>query len=166
MDLGKFLKAKLAQKAPPLVGKALAIRFLENLSAQAQKDLDVLSADDELSKKGLSKVSIVRGVMEEKQDGHVVQLPYLFFGIQNKAGFLIEVHEEHLRLLKATKVVPLLSDSSGSAVRPTLIVGQGGSLEEFLILDEETVRTAGSGKTLSLEQCSELLLVIAFESAN
>lgn len=168
MDLGKALRAKIDNKPINLVGEKLATAFLHKLYETLAQDIEVLSKDSELYERGFSRMSLESGSFEAAKKSNSASSneapPYIFIHLKEKPGFLVELAEgATFRLLRAKKVVPLLADVSGAPVRPTLIVGQGGSLEEFEVLDLDTVRTLNARRTLSIEQTSEMLLLLAFD---
>jgi hypothetical protein len=159
MDLTKLLKARIAPNKPHPTEQVWSRVFLETVSTLLKKDLALLSARDTHSP--FRFVHLHEGEFEAPRTlGN--KLPgtrYLFIQIPEQAGILLEqtAQEKVLSLLNATLAVQYLTTETGESVRNPLFVAQSRTLEQFSVLDCETVRSS-SGKTLFDHQFSEMLV--------
>ncbi len=137
--------------------------FFTSLVNQIQTDLKLLQTQKDLTQQAyFNKIRVLQGNFIEKKLATSIEKKYLFLQLPNTPGFLIESEGSYVyKMYRATKVNPILNSALGEMSRPEIFVLKSDVLEEFKVLDDCFVRTTTSDKTLSVEQMSEMLLLLA-----
>jgi hypothetical protein len=88
---------------------------------------------------------------------------YLFLHIPGKSGFLIEPNSriDAFYMYSATKVHQQLGNGTTENSCTPIFILKSNVIGEFKLLDENYVRVSENGKTLSVAQMSEMLLLLA-----
>jgi hypothetical protein len=176
MDLQKFWEnvrgvSKRASRDASAQASTAGERFLFELSGVLSQDLKLMTRcsppDEAFTFSGLKVLSgsyEIEGTKSQLEKPTRSVFDYVYLQIPSRPGFLVQMDRAAglLVLERASKVHPRVLGYTGEQVQQTLFVTQKEPLEVLSVLDEGTVRTAG-GKTLSVGQFSEMLLVLAFE---
>jgi hypothetical protein len=83
--------------------------------------------------------------------------------IPGEAGFLIEpnLKIDIFYMYRASKVYQHLGNGTIESPSTPLFILKSDSISEFKLIDENYVRVVENGKTLSVVQMSEMLLLLA-----
>ncbi|APJ03842.1 hypothetical protein [Silvanigrella aquatica] len=142
--------------------------FFSSLQNQLEKDLLFIRSQKDLGKEFFfSQVKISHGLISPKantkdkdfKDGK----SYLFMHIPGEAGFLIEpnINFELFHMYRASKVHQHLGNGNLDTPPAPFFILKSKSISEFKLIDENYVRVVENGKTLSVAQMSEMLLLLA-----
>jgi hypothetical protein len=142
--------------------------FFSALKIQLEKDLLFLRMQKDLGKElffSQLKISFGQLSSENIKKHKEIKDPksYLFLYIPGEAGFLIEPNSkiDIFYMYSATKVHQQLGNGTAESPGSPLFILKSNVIGEFKLLDENYVRLSDNGKTLSVAQMSEILLLLA-----
>lgn len=141
--------------------------FFSTLKNQLEKDLIFLRSQKDLGKElFFSQLKISFGQLSsETIYNKEIKNPksYLYLHIPGEAGFLIEPNSKMdiFYMYCATKVHQHLGNGTAESPESPLFILKSNAIGEFKLLDENYVRVSENGKTLSVAQISEMLLLLA-----
>lgn len=166
MKLWQQQKQEIFNQEPPFQTKGEY--FFSALKIQLEKDLIFLRSQKDLGKEFFfSQLKISFGQLSSEiiPKNKEIKNPknYLFLHIPGKAGFLIEPNTKFdiFNMYSATKVHQQLGYISEDTSDSPLFILKSNVIGEFKLLDENYVRLSENGKTLSVAQMSEMLLLLA-----
>ena len=153
---------------PEISFKTKGELFFSLLKTQLEKDLLFLRAQKDLGKElFFSQLKISFGQLSSEsiqKDKEIKNAKsYLFLHIPGESGFLIEPNPnvDIFYMYSATKVHQQLGYGSAESTGTPLFILKSKAIGEFKLLDENYVRVSENGKTLSVAQMSEMLLLLA-----
>ncbi len=142
--------------------------FYSALKKQLENDLVFLRSQKDLGREfffSQLKISFGQLSSEARQKHNEIRdaKNYLFLHIPGKSGFLIEPNSkiDIFYMYSATKVHQQLGNGTTDFSDYPLFILKSNAIEEFKLLDENYVRVSENGKTLSVAQMSEMLLLLA-----
>ena len=140
--------------------------FFLSLKTQLEKDIHFLQLQKDLGKElFFNQLKVTFGQISTDMNSKELKnfKNYLFLHVPGEGCFLIEPNAKFdtFYMYRATKIYQQLGNmTEESGITPMFIL-KSDVIGEFKILDENYVRVADNNKTLSIEQMSEMLLLLA-----
>lgn len=142
--------------------------FFSALKKQIENDLLFLRSQKDLGREfffNQLKISFGQLSSDSREKNKEIKdaKNYLFLHIPGNSGFLIEPNSkiDIFYMYSATKVHQQLRNGTVDSSDYPLFILKSNVIEEFKLLDENYVRVSENGKTLSVAQMSEMLLLLA-----